>query len=100
MTPLTQVAYIKNNHLNIRPHASLTLEEALATTEQETSNLDTVYPVVAAELLTLNEARGLTEDERMIFLSVKNMAEKVALYRQGREAHVNDFSPLTEMTVL
>ena len=86
-------AYIENNHLNIKPHASLTLEEALATTRQESMNLFTAYLVVEAGLLTLNEARGLTEDERMIFCSVDSMVEKVAIYRQGREGHGNDLSP-------
>ncbi|MBA2649824.1 MAG: J domain-containing protein [Legionella sp.] len=59
-------SYLKNLKNDVWP--SLTLEEVLATTDQEQLNLITVYPLISSRKLAIDEAKKFTETERMILV--------------------------------
>ncbi|CAN5326932.1 hypothetical protein BH10PSE19_BH10PSE19_19530 [soil metagenome] len=61
-------AYLQNAHNGSNPHAAMTLEEVLATSDQESINLWSSYSIVQHELLTIGQARTLSEAERTVLI--------------------------------
>ena len=56
--------YLANSYQNKNPLASLTREQAAATTYQESRNLLTAYRFVLDGVLTIDQAKQLTEEQR------------------------------------
>ena len=63
------VPYLENDRLRRQP--SLTLNEVFAMTDQERSNLWTTFRFIQAGVLTINEAKNFSEEERRI-LAITN----------------------------